>query len=400
MLNSVLSSEEPITLYYKRNVSARKTQLSDEQWTVAREIASVLDPVNEINTRIQGSRDRFLGQTTFLMQELQEVLSSETVEIRSDEVYAAEDTVTTDLSSLHKLTRLAITIACNEMSDRLLGQAVTIVERMAVILDPRYKDKLLFDEQQAEQTRTDLMTEYKKIGGAVTALPLAAASSSNSSSSSSSSSDSNSEPAAKRQKLSVFEKRQRQAEAAEAAAQAAQKAALLTEQLRCEVKLYLEQPLVKDFRNQFDLLQYWKDKGSDKHDSETEPPTLVQKAEFPLLARLARRYFCVDATSCEAERVFSCLALTLDDLRCSLGPVKTEKMMFLRLNKRMIPEFADMRARKAERASQKVNTVERVEQIHNALAASRASASASAAAAPPPAVAAAVASAVVDVSES
>jgi hAT family C-terminal dimerisation region len=90
----------------------------------------------------------------------------------------------------------------------------------------------------------------------------------------------------------------------------------------------------------------------------------VKRAEFPLLARLSRKFLSVDATSCEAERVFSCLALTLEQLWCSLAPSKVEKMMFLRLSKRWTPEFKDLLVKKAARAAQQASNATDVAKMH------------------------------------
>ena len=60
---------------------------------------------------------------------------------------------------------------------------------------------------------------------------------------------------------------------------------------------------------------------------------------MPHLALLARLYHGVVATSCQAERNFSALALLIGNMRSSMGAFKVEQMMFLRLNQRCIPEI-------------------------------------------------------------
>ena len=61
---------------------------------------------------------------------------------------------------------------------------------------------------------------------------------------------------------------------------------------------------------------------------------------MPHLALLARLYHGVEATSCQAERNFSALALVIGNIRSSMGAFKVEqKMMFLRLNQRCVPEI-------------------------------------------------------------
>jgi hypothetical protein len=353
MLDRALLSEDPIRRYYTKNKeAAKKTQLSEQQWGVVREVASVLDTVREVNTRIQGGRDMFIGQCTHLMQELLAVVSSDELELRDPDVYGADETVTTAVFELDGITQKAVEILVEQLQLRELGIATNEVERMAIILDPRFKDKKLFDADRVELARSNLVAAYQKLGGmGEEPNPVQL----------SSSSSSNYQPPTKKQKLSVLEKRQRAEEAKHAADEMAKAAPAA---VKCEVTAYLDAPLITDFRNKFDLLEYWKDKASDQYDSNTEPPILVKRAEFPLLARLAKKYLSVDATSCEAERVFSCLALTLDQLRCSLAPSKVEKMMFLRLNKRWIPEFKDLHAKKAARAAQQASNATDVANVH------------------------------------
>ena len=69
-------------------------------------------------------------------------------------------------------------------------------------------------------------------------------------------------------------------------------------------------------------------------------------ATWPHLSLLARLYAGVDNTSCEAERIFSTLAHTVDNLRCSLSESKIEQMMYLRLNAGYIKEVKAQREMK------------------------------------------------------
>ena len=57
------------------------------------------------------------------------------------------------------------------------------------------------------------------------------------------------------------------------------------------------------------------------------------KARFPILFLLARQYLCIDATSCEPERIFSACGLLLSNLRSNLLPWKVEALLTLHLNK-------------------------------------------------------------------
>ena len=50
---------------------------------------------------------------------------------------------------------------------------------------------------------------------------------------------------------------------------------------------------------------------------------------FPLLARLARKYLAITATSTPAERVFSVAGLIVSRLRASLSPEHVDMLAFL-----------------------------------------------------------------------
>ena len=55
-------------------------------------------------------------------------------------------------------------------------------------------------------------------------------------------------------------------------------------------------------------------------------------AEFLHLARLARRYLCIPATSVPSERVFSCAGLIVNKLRESWSPSNVDCLIFLQKN--------------------------------------------------------------------
>ena len=88
----------------------------------------------------------------------------------------------------------------------------------------------------------------------------------------------------------------------------------------------------------FSLPGFWRRRGSPKLSQATGE--VIEEAAMPHLALLARLYHGVEATSCQAERNFSALALLIGNMRSSMGACKVEQMMFLRLNQRCIPEIA------------------------------------------------------------
>ena len=83
---------------------------------------------------------------------------------------------------------------------------------------------------------------------------------------------------------------------------------------------------------------FWRRRGSPKLSQATGEA--IEEAAMPHLALLARLYHGVEATSFQAKRNFSALALLIGNMRSSMGAFKVEQMMFLRLNQRCIPEIA------------------------------------------------------------
>lgn len=89
----------------------------------------------------------------------------------------------------------------------------------------------------------------------------------------------------------------------------------------------------------FDLLQYWATRSVDGIDPSGK---VVAPARWPHIGLLARLYAGVDTTSCQAERNFSALKHVVSDMRAGTLPHKVEKMLLLRLNRHLIPGFAEV----------------------------------------------------------
>ena len=83
---------------------------------------------------------------------------------------------------------------------------------------------------------------------------------------------------------------------------------------------------------------FWRRRGFPKLSQATGE--VIEEAAMPHLALLARLYHGVEATSCQAERNFSTLALLIGNMLSSMGAFKVEQMMFLKLNQRCIPDIA------------------------------------------------------------
>ena len=58
----------------------------------------------------------------------------------------------------------------------------------------------------------------------------------------------------------------------------------------------------------------------------------IHEKQFPLLAKITRKYLCVQATSCSAERTFSTGGSTVTAKRNKLDPDNVNKLVYLREN--------------------------------------------------------------------
>jgi hypothetical protein len=65
-----------------------------------------------------------------------------------------------------------------------------------------------------------------------------------------------------------------------------------------------------------DVLAYWKN----------------HEKQFPLLARVVRKYFCIQSTSCSSERTFSTGGSTVTAKRTKLDPINVNMLVYLREN--------------------------------------------------------------------
>lgn len=80
-----------------------------------------------------------------------------------------------------------------------------------------------------------------------------------------------------------------------------------------EIQDYLSQPCLPE---ECDPLEYWK----------------VQESVFPTLAKLARHYLGITATSAPVERLFSIAGKIFRPERCNLGDIRFQELMFIRCN--------------------------------------------------------------------
>ena len=124
-----------------------------------------------------------------------------------------------------------------------------------------------------------------------------------------------------------------------------------------EMVAYMKEAASKN-DSKFDFLQHWEARGTDGVDPSGK---VVVPARWPHIGLLARLYAGIDTTSCQAEKNFLALKQVLSGMCAGTLVHKTEKMLLLRFNRHLIPEFArveqELEALKAKRDAQEATSV-------------------------------------------
>ena len=353
---------------YFRVHASDKRRLSVREWSATNEVCSVLDPEAEVNTKVQGAEDTYISQATFLMTELLTIMGSGRFRIRTPDKPQVDSIPYDDVetSDLCGEVRTAVDVCVEYMGKKNLGEVGNPVERVSTLLDPRRKT---LSKQECVNSRPDVkqlaITELKDVadlfeGSAPqqTTVPAASASFPAPAPASPLASapappptpapggDGATGPLAKKPRmLSVMEQRRANRLPAAGSTGAAGDEAesgsgpSITHKVRVlqELTRYVAEGMELE-ENVFPLPGFWRRRGSPKLSQATGE--VIEEGTLPHLALLARPYHGVEATSCQAERNFSALALLIGNVRSSMGAFKVEQMMFLRLNQRCIPEIA------------------------------------------------------------
>lgn len=342
-MDRLLKLKKPITEYLKAHPNNTR-KLSTNEWLITREVCSLLDPVAEVTTRIQGTEGTFLSQAILLMTELLAVLEDNSQEIRSgkqanDGTPMMEDTEVDELTAETQTTR---TVLIDTMAKKELGSVSISVEGIALLLDPRYKH--CSDEVCRNGGAALKLACMGEINAGIadffvsTTKPVSVLKSPRCEVDDGSRTPA---PAAKKVRLSRLH--QRRVDRLQAASRGghspgneggradAQPKDLLREELAAYVA---ERPEVED--DNFSLLRYWARRAIPTVTTDTKE--VVLPAKSPHLALVARLFHAIGATSCQAEMSFSGLSLLIGDLRTTMSATKVEQMMFLRLNQENIPE--------------------------------------------------------------
>ena len=116
-------------------------------------------------------------------------------------------------------------------------------------------------------------------------------------------------------------------------------------QIGREVLVYLAEHSQLDV-GAFNLFGFWDRRGTDSVCLTTS--TVTSPAELPYLAFIARLYHGIEATSCQAELIFSAPAYLFGYLHSRMLTNKVERMMFIRLNRNLVDEVSDLDAAVAQ----------------------------------------------------
>jgi hypothetical protein len=310
-----------------------------------KEVVSLLREVMACTKSIQGGSGAFISQCIYLISLLFRTLSSPEFDIANFDRHAVDsnDSESEDDSGLElqmvmrgdltAITRKMLDLLVSEGMQRRLGWGASSLERLAVTLDPRFKDKnktLLGGSGALDLARAGLSSAYQTMKqarpGLATRPPPSAPAAG----------ESAARPSKRRKEehhTSYLDREEAKISSRQAAASAQ---AAASSSLASEVERYLAQAR-EPASLKFDILAYWRRKGTPQLDVETG---ITTPPEFPILSRVACQVFSVDATSCEAERNFSQLKLMVTRLRTRLSVLKVEMMLFLKLNMHLIPELA------------------------------------------------------------
>ena len=119
-----------------RTVSNRAPNPTD--WLAVQQVVSVLDEAAQLTAQVQGRHHAFVGKAINDFAVLTELLNEDTQEIRSMDPYDGPrvDVLVHDL--LPEVQTL-LEVLVEDMNTRGLGRATSKVEKICLVLDPRYK---------------------------------------------------------------------------------------------------------------------------------------------------------------------------------------------------------------------------------------------------------------------
>lgn len=306
-----------------------------------RQLTSLLQPASEVTTRVQGTADGFISRIILLMKQVISIYSESDHDVMAASMAKDAPPESVPLSSLMNAAQTFLRVIVGDMERRHLGAAGTTLESVALYLDPRTKGcgpDVCTNADAGIKTRA-IKELARRADGMANGKDAAQFPPDNFSASSE-------PPPAKKPRSKLEQLELSRARRVRAAGHEGGHDSSSSQRgkLRRELEEYEASPEIGG-GDGFDLLKFWKDKGMPKID---EHGKVMQRARWPILSMVARVYHSINGTRCLAERNFSQLSLSADELRSSLAPRKVEQLLFLRLNKTHIKEVKGFKDKMAK----------------------------------------------------
>lgn len=329
--NRLVRAKTTLVRFSEENPDSRA--LRDEEWETLRQAVSVLDPATEVMSRLQEGPGVFLGEAINLCSNLHACFAHEEQEIQAVEC-SGLPAATMPREELRQCVQEQLKILQEEVETKSLGHAREDVEILAMVFDPRFKtpcQSVCLNGGPALEIKTRAAVEMASLHFTGNVSATSATKETAGQSPREGTQDNSKRPLSRLERMRRSTLASRES-VSKGVASPPGMVARSREVLR-EFGEYMLEP-VSDSRG---LLSYWKAKAAPVLDSATGG--IVVPAKWPHVSLLARLCAGVDNTSCQAERNFLNLALTVSTLRHSHSEELIEKMMYLRLNKHLIPEF-------------------------------------------------------------
>ena len=377
-MERLLQLKEPVVEYFRRN-SNDKRRLTSHDWNVTNQVCSILDPIAEVNIKIEGAEDTYISWATFLMKESIEIMTSECLQIRVPDKPGMDPVQYEQVNKLDLFPEVetAVEVYREVMEEKDLGRALNPTERISVFLGPRRK---MMSEDDCigggHVLQTMAISDIEELGhhfvgnvaqtsrrtpapepGPAPALAPAPAPAPSPAPAPAPAPEL-ATPAVTLPRVSSVMEQRRLARLAAAGHGGSSDGAQGGEvqpvthhvALRQELNNYRGQNVEEDVCG-FLLPGFWLRKSE---------PTLAQ-GTGELVAPPDLPHLALVATSCQAERNFSSLSFLIGTLRASMSPFKVEQMMFLKLNQGCLPEvqkYNAVIAAQQERRSQCLQDVQ------------------------------------------
>ena len=153
-------------MYYMQRANDKR-KLTNREWSVTNEICSVLDPIAEVNIKIQGAKSTYIGEAAFLMKELMEIAKESEFDIRVPDQpnVSPVQYEPVAVNELLPEVRAAVTAFLEVMETKKLGELHSAVERISMLLHSK-RSKLSLEEcvNGGDELRHKAIEDIKRLG--------------------------------------------------------------------------------------------------------------------------------------------------------------------------------------------------------------------------------------------